>query len=96
MVGEGKGSQKQEISYLLGEVAIRLNGHLSNQLWLPSHHYGRVPLVVHLHINIILNNSCFGRFFGNSPIAMKSFASLSQAGILSSLCSLPGFSKSNV
>ena len=44
-------------------MAIRLNGHLSNQLWLPSHHYGRVPLVVHLHLNNIVNNSFLGSFW---------------------------------
>ena len=34
--------------HLFGEVSVRLNGHLSNQLWLATHHDGRVALVVHL------------------------------------------------
>ena len=66
IVGEGERvgipyqrTQKQDLSYLLGEVAIRLNGHLPDQLWLPAHHYGRVPLVIHLRLNIILKYSCF-------------------------------------
>ena len=35
----------------------------------------------------------FWQLEGNSPIVTKSFASLSQVGILSSFCSLPGFTK---
>ena len=51
----------QKSLYLLGEVAICLNSHLSDQLWLPSHHYGRVTLVVHLQTKIS-QQFCFGGF----------------------------------